>query len=67
MRFQNKILKTDKRKKIYRKVQVIHYPKGGGFFGKHQHPRYPTNYGLIINLTKKNRDFRKGVTNFEIK
>ena len=67
LRFQNKILKTDKRKKIYRKVQVIHYPRGGGFFGKHQHPRYPTNYGLIINLTKKNRDFRKGVTNFEIK
>ena len=41
--FQNKILKFNKNKKIFRKVQVIHYPRGGGFFEKHHHPRYPKN------------------------
>lgn len=65
--FQNKILKFNKNKKIFRKVQVIHYPRGGGFFEKHHHPRYPTNYGLIITLSEKKRDFKKGVTNFLVK
>jgi len=63
---QNKITKLKKNKKIYRKVQVIQYPCGGGFFDEHKHSRYPTNYGLILTLTEKNKDFKKGVTNFKI-
>lgn len=64
--FQKKILKPKHKKKLYQKVQVIHYPKGGGFFDKHYHPRYPTNYGIIITLSEKYNDFKEGVTNFVI-
>lgn len=31
--------------------QVIHYPRGGGFFGRHNHPLEPQKWGLILNLT----------------
>lgn len=71
-KFINDILRLQKRrllklnnknKKIYSKVQVLHYPRGGGFFAEHKHARYPTNYGLILTLTKKNKDFKEGVTN----
>ena len=65
--FQNKIIKLKKNKKIYKKIQVIQYPRGGGFFDEHFHTRYPTNYGLILTLTEKNKDFTKGVTNFKFK
>ena len=67
LKFQDKIIKPKKNKKIFRKVQVIHYPRGGGFFEEHSHNRYPTNYGLIITLTKKNKDFKFGVTNFKLR
>lgn len=66
LNFQNKVLKLKNNEKIFRKVQVIYYPKGGGFFEKHSHPRYPTNYGFIITLSEKNKEFNQGVTNFEI-
>ena len=42
--------------------QIIHYPKGGGFFDWHEHPRYPVNYGLICNLSEKGKDFDEGAT-----
>ena len=67
LNFQKKILRLKKNKKIFHKVQVIHYPKGGGFFEKHRHSRYPTNYGFIITLSEKNKDFKKGGTNFVYK
>ena len=67
LNFQNKILKSKKNKKIYRKVQIIHYPRGGGYFGKHKHSRNPTNYGLIVTLSEKNKDFNESVTNFKYK
>lgn len=66
LKFQDKILKINKDKKIYRKVQVVHYPKGGGYLDMHSHIRYPANYGIIITLTEKYKDFKKGVTNFII-
>ena len=31
--------------------QVIHYPRGGGFFGRHSHPLEPQQYGLVLSLT----------------
>tara|TARA_Y100000389_G_C17385406_1_gene476718 strand:- start:63 stop:725 length:663 start_codon:yes stop_codon:yes gene_type:complete len=61
------VLKKVNEKNILRRVQVIHYPVGGGFFATHKHPRYPTNYGLILNLSKRKRDFIKGSTNFYYK
>lgn len=67
LKLQDQIIKPKKNKKIFRKAQVIHYPRGGGFFEEHSHNRYPTNYGLIITLTKKYQDFKSGVTNFKIK
>ena len=68
IKFQNDyILKTKKNKKIYKKIQVIHYPKGGGFFAEHKHQRYPTNYGVILTLSEKFNHFDQGVTNFKCK
>jgi len=46
--------------------QIIHYPRGGGFFDWHEHPRFPTNYGLILSLSKKNKHFYIGQTEFEV-
>lgn len=64
---QKKIIKLTPKKKIYKKFQVIHYPKGGGHFDWHHHPRYPTNYGFIITLSKKGKNFNQGVTNFKVR
>lgn len=62
--FQNKFLVNEKniRKDQSRKFQIIHYPKGGGFFDWHEHPRYPVNYGLILNLSEKGVNFEEGAT-----
>jgi|TARA_B110000027_G_scaffold67968_1_gene72672 hypothetical protein len=52
-------------KKTYSKFSAYQYPKGGGFFSKHKHTRWPTNYGVILNLSKTGKDFKKGgVNNF---
>jgi len=42
--------------------QIIHYPRGGGFFDWHIHPRNPVNYGLIHKLSKRGSNFMKGAT-----
>jgi hypothetical protein len=43
----------------------VHYPRGGGYFDEHKHKRYPSNYGIIITLSKKGRDFDQGVTSIK--
>jgi len=48
------------------KPQIIHYPTGGGFFDWHTHPRFPTNYGIILNLSQKDDQFYTGSTEFKI-
>jgi hypothetical protein len=58
-----KILKP--KKKIRPEIQVVHYPRGGGYFDEHKHERYPSNYGIIITLSKKGRDFDQGVTSIK--
>lgn len=65
---QNECLEVEKflNDRVKRRPQIIHYPQGGGFFDWHKHPRFPTNYGLILNLSKKGRDFEKGGTEFKI-
>ena len=62
--FQKKYLGIEKfiNDKVQGRPQIIHYPIGGGFFDWHTHPRFPTNYGLILNLSKKGRDFNFGQT-----
>ena len=67
----NKIIKKspkkgEKRTGNNKRVAVMHYPKGGGFFDWHQHDRYPTNYAAIVTLTKKGVDFKVGGANFQI-
>ena len=47
--------------------KIIHYPQGGGFFNWHTHKRYPQNYGLILSLSKKNKDYGEGTTLFKLK
>lgn len=44
--------------------QIIHYPRGGGFFDRHTHPLEPQKIGLIATLTKKGEHFNKGGTLF---
>jgi hypothetical protein len=44
--------------------QMIHYPKGGGFFDRHTHGLDPQKIGLIASLTKKGEHFEKGGTLF---
>ncbi|MDE0779549.1 MAG: hypothetical protein OSB67_02240 [Alphaproteobacteria bacterium] len=46
--------------------QVIQYPSGGGFFGKHVHPLEPQRVGLIVGLSEKGRDFNNGGTIFRV-
>ena len=55
-----------KYKNIIRKFRSIHYHRGGGFFDWHKHPRYPNNYGIILNLSSYKKDFKKGSNLFKI-
>lgn len=67
IRFQKEKLLKFKNKDLKSEVQVVHYPRGGGYFEEHSHKRYPTNYGIIITLSEKGRDFNRGVTNVKFK
>ena len=40
--------------------QVIHYPRGGGFFDSHTHDLDPQRIGLIVGMSKQGRDFDTG-------
>ena len=53
-------------KGYHRRIQVIHYPSGGGYFDWHKHKRYPTNYGMILNLSKKT-NYSSGGNEFKYK
>ncbi len=46
--------------------QLIHYPSGGGFFGRHWHNLEPQRLGFIVSLSQRGRDYRNGGTCFEI-
>lgn len=56
---------SDIKENQIRRFQFIHYPKGGGYFDWHEHPRYPVNYGLILNLSKKGFNFDEEATEIE--
>jgi hypothetical protein len=47
------------------KPQVIQYPRGGGYFATHVHPRNPQQIGFILSLSKRGVDFRGGAAGFE--
>lgn len=44
--------------------QIIHYPRGGGYFDRHTHPLEPQRIGLIASLTRKGEHFETGGTLF---
>ena len=46
--------------------QIIHYPSGGGFFGRHWHNLQPQKLGFIVSLSKLGTDYRNGGTQFDI-
>ena len=46
--------------------QIIHYPVGGGWFDWHCHQLKPQYFGLILNLSKKGKDYEAGSTKFRI-
>ena len=46
--------------------QIIHYPSGGGMFGRHGHPLEPQRIGLVLGLSQRGQDFMSGATWFEV-
>lgn len=50
----------------YLHPQVIHYPVGGGFFGRHWHNLLPQKLGYIVSLSKYGTDYSNGGVVFEI-
>ena len=46
--------------------QLLHYPAGGGFFGRHTHNLLPQQFGFIVTLSEKNNRYKTGGTVFEI-
>ncbi len=63
-RFQREFVTREggKESKWALRPQIIHYPRGGGFFDWHRHPRHPVNYGLIASLSEQGREFTSGNT-----
>lgn len=63
--FQKRFIANDKSwdpETQKKRMQIIHYPQGGGFFDWHLHPRLPVNYGLILNLSAQGENFDAGAT-----
>jgi len=46
--------------------QIIHYPLGGGFFGRHNHNLLPQKVAFILAMSKYGKDYPNGGTCFEI-
>lgn len=46
--------------------QLIQYPSGGGFFGRHWHNLQPQQLGFIVSLSQRGVDYANGGTCFEI-
>ncbi len=46
--------------------QVLHYPPGGGFFGRHWHDLMPQKLGFIVSMSEYGTDYESGGTVFEI-
>ncbi len=44
--------------------QLIQYPSGGGFFGRHSHNLLPQKIGLILSMAKYGNDYSGGGTCF---
>jgi hypothetical protein len=51
----------------YLHPQLIQYPVGGGFFGRHNHNLLPQQIGFILSLSKYGKDYKGGGTCFETK
>jgi len=44
--------------------QLIQYPSGGGFFGRHSHNLLPQKVGFILSLSRYGEDYKGGGTCF---
>lgn len=53
--------------KPYFHPQLIQYPRGGGFFGRHNHNLLPQKIGFILALSKYGVDYKNGGTCFVVK
>lgn len=47
------------------RLKVLQYPEGGGFLQTHSHPLEPQKIGLILSLSEKDIDFKKGAVVFQ--
>lgn len=70
--FQNSITGNDARLERFDNgpalhPQILQYPQGGGFFGRHHHPLTPQKIGLIVGLSRRGVDHTKGGTGFDVK
>jgi hypothetical protein len=50
----------------YLHPQIIHYPNGGGFFGRHWHALEPQQLGFIVVLSAQGEHYPRGATVFDI-
>lgn len=50
----------------YLHPQLIHYPSGGGFFGRHWHNLLPQKLGFIVALSRYGSDYKGGGTVFDL-
>ena len=50
----------------YLHPQIIQYPNGGGFFGRHWHNLLPQKLGFIVLLSEPNIEFSMSSTVFDI-
>src|SRR6266516_4859421 len=46
------------------RLNVLHYPSGGGFLAEHSHPLEPQRIGLILSLSRIGMDVRTGARCF---
>lgn len=46
--------------------QAIQYPRGGGFFGEHEHDLEPQKIGLILMASEYGRDYQSGSVRFKV-
>lgn len=50
----------------YLHPQLIHYPSGGGFFGRHWHNLLPQKLGFIVAMSRYGSDYKCGGTVFDV-
>ena len=47
------------------RLKILQYPEGGGFLADVSHTKEPQQVGLILSLSKREKDFRDGAACFK--